>query len=518
MARIKIGIPVVGDIREGEVEHRYIDGIGLILYTKYRNQLYSSKMHPSSVPPLVEKKSSNVIKSSAFITQDITTGELDLDFSSLSSGDLANGDFILFMDTSSSYDVKKEALADLSTLLAGTASSTGLSASSSVLSVSDLHPVGVNGANNQLITDDGDGTVTSESGLTYNGSALDVQGDITVSGGDITYGNGQNATNTITPTATNVVGKSLTISAGAPTAGTHNDIAGGALTFKGGQGKGTGAGGDIIFQTANAAGSTAHSLNALATAFTISSSSSGHSDFSSTLNGDMYIHDGSNNIFYFDPALVRFYMYDDADVANFMYLQVLADGVTKLRTIDGGGTAADFYIDADGDIYLDAIGEGIYFQDNGVTRMLFNIDTTPSIEITGDFTVDGSGDIALSAAGKDITMDDGAGSTKFTFNLETAPILNVTGAFSIDGSSTITIDGTTGVNIQEGGTNVINIDTNRYIYFHSYADNINYQNYALSNLADKYHFTTGTSDYVQNYSMLFSHNEVTTTYTYPTGT
>ena len=37
MARIKIGTPVVGDIREGEIEHRYITGTGLVLYTKYRN-------------------------------------------------------------------------------------------------------------------------------------------------------------------------------------------------------------------------------------------------------------------------------------------------------------------------------------------------------------------------------------------------------------------------------------------------------------------------------------------------
>ena len=89
---------------------------------------------------------------------------------------------------------------------------------------------------------------------------------------------------------------------------------------------------------------------------------------------------------------------------------------------------------------------------------------------------------------------------------------------AIDDTGTLVIDGATGVNIQEGGTNVINIDTNRYIYFHAYADDINYQNYALNNKADKYQFTTGQADYNQNYSMISSHNEVTTSYTYPTGT
>jgi len=75
----------------------------------------------------------------------------------------------------------------VATGLAGTASSTGLSASSGVLSVSDLHPVGVNGSNNQLITDDGDGTVTSESGLTYDGSTLYVDGDLKLGASSTSY-------------------------------------------------------------------------------------------------------------------------------------------------------------------------------------------------------------------------------------------------------------------------------------------------------------------------------------------
>ena len=79
------------------------------------------------------------------------------------------------------------------------------------------------------------------------------------------------ASNKLIPTASahNAAGTALTLSAGATTAGTTNNIAGGALTIQGGQGKGSGAGGDIIFQTANAGGS-GSSLNALATALTIS--------------------------------------------------------------------------------------------------------------------------------------------------------------------------------------------------------------------------------------------------------
>ena len=96
-----------------------------------------------------------------------------------------------------------------------------------------------------------------------------VAGDLTVSGGDVAFGNGQNATVAVNATAHGAVGKSLTVSAGTTTAGTTNNIAGGSLTIAGGQGKGTGAGGDIVFKTANAT-STGSSLNSLATALTIS--------------------------------------------------------------------------------------------------------------------------------------------------------------------------------------------------------------------------------------------------------
>ena len=55
---------------------------------------------------------------------------------------------------------------------------TGDVSASSVIhtnNITDLHGAGVNGSANQLLTDDGDGTVTSESNFTYTGTALTVQ-------------------------------------------------------------------------------------------------------------------------------------------------------------------------------------------------------------------------------------------------------------------------------------------------------------------------------------------------------
>jgi len=72
---------------------------------------------------------------------------------------------------------------------------------------------------------------------------------------------------------------------------------------------------------------------------------------------------------------------------------------------------------------------------------------------------------------------------------------------AIDDSGTLTIDGASGVNIQEHGTNVINIDTDRYIYFHAYGQTL-FQKYAINNSSDKYHFTSGKADYKQNLSFI----------------
>ena len=85
-------------------------------------------------------------------------------------------------------------------------------------------------------------------------------------------------------TAHNVAGSDLLVRGGNTTAGTTNNIAGGDLNIYGGQGKGSGAGGDIVFKTANAGGS-GSSLNALATALTISDDLS--ATFAGTIVGDL---------------------------------------------------------------------------------------------------------------------------------------------------------------------------------------------------------------------------------------
>ena len=197
-------------------------------------------------------------------------------------------------------------------------------------------------------------------------STTTVAGDLTISGGDITYGNGQNATASVAATAHNAAGKNLTLSAGTTTAGTTNNIAGGALTLQGGQGKGSGAGGDIIFQTANAGGS-GSSLNSLATALTISD------DLSSTFADNVFL--GS------DSAVLN--MGADNDV-TFTH-----DGTTGLTI-----AANPFEVDSGGNITLDA-HTGIFIFQDANTEIL-------------RITESGSGDVTikLETNGKDLIFTD----------------------------------------------------------------------------------------------------------------
>ena len=162
--------------------------------------------------------------------------------------DLGTNDYILTADSGETTGVKWAAL-----------SSAAITATA-------------NGANNYVATYSASTALNGEANLQFDGSTLAVTGDITVSGGDITYGNGQNATLATAATAHDAAGRTLTITAGPTTAGTTNNIAGGALTIQGGQGKGTGVGGNIIFQTSNPATGAASSLNAYTTALTIESS------------------------------------------------------------------------------------------------------------------------------------------------------------------------------------------------------------------------------------------------------
>ena len=144
------------------------------------------------------------------------------------------------------------------------AGSNGGSASITLTDSSGVEdPVAISGTPKEV-----DVTGNANAGTIQIGLPNDVtiEGDLTIEGGELFYH--VNHTIKSTAAAHNAAGKTLTIKGGDTTAGTTNNVAGGALTLAGGIGKGTGAGGSIIFQIAKA-GSSGSSLNSLSNALTI---------------------------------------------------------------------------------------------------------------------------------------------------------------------------------------------------------------------------------------------------------
>lgn len=105
-------------------------------------------------------------------------------------------------------------------------------------------------------------------GLDINGNA-DISGTTLMSGAISTGAAAADTTITQVNSAANAAGRTFTLQSGSPpTGGTDDTGVGGNLILAGGKGKGTAAGGSILFKVADG-GSTGSSLNTLATALTI---------------------------------------------------------------------------------------------------------------------------------------------------------------------------------------------------------------------------------------------------------
>jgi hypothetical protein len=91
------------------------------------------------------------------------------------------------------------------------------------------------------------------------------------------------------------------------------------------------------------------------------------------------------------------YLYD---ATNYHSIGVAANGATTLATVDSDGAAAHLTLDADGDIILDADGANITFKDAGTTIADFVLSST-------NVTLDSVGDITLDVAdGKDVILHE----------------------------------------------------------------------------------------------------------------
>ena len=398
---------------------------------------------------------------------------------------IADGDYIVFLDGGATGTAKKEALADLVGVMAGTVTSTGLSDANSVLKLDianmtasttiadadlividdgaggtlrkmtranfiesaaldainidggaiDAVTLGTNSAVTEAVIDDINlngkvitmtgstddtavftagthGTLTIETTDTAAAAAnIQITADGTVdidSTGILTLDSGANINlepasgsavlldgvwtfdgSVATPVATahDAAGTGVSISGGNTTAGTSNNQAGGALTIQGGQGKGSGAGGDIIFQTANASGS-GSSLNSQATALTISD------DLSSTFVGIVDVTnttDASDNSG--DTGALR--VEGGVSVAKKLFVgtDLDVDGTAELDNLTIGGSQG-----SDGQV-LTSTGSGIAWETpvggvsataNGADNRITTFTSSTALNGEANLTFDGS--------------------------------------------------------------------------------------------------------------------------------
>ena len=290
-----------------------------------------------------------------------------------------------------------------------------------------------------------------------------MTGDLNVNGGDIS----------IEDNAHDGVGKSLTISAGDTTAGTTNNIAGGALTFEGGKGKGSGAGGDIIFKTANASGS-GSSLNALATALTISD------DLSATFAGDVSV--GDDLLFTSSGAVINWNS-GDVTLTHSANTITVAGGTFAAAAITGTtiDASTDFTIGgtvmtANQLLMIPSVDDSVTI--SAASNGALNIVTVDTAAAAGHITITADGDLSLKAAGaRPGIVIDGTSRSIYINEYDTSY-----GTIITHGSTTVAA---------------------------------NYAEYRLQVLGDTYFYTQGEGDFEQNYSMLSSHEEVASGVTYP---
>jgi len=294
---------------------------------------------------------------------DLSTTTFNVDLTEASAQTIVAGDYVLFLDGGTTGSHAKGSINDVATLFAGTAATTGLSASSGVLSVSDLHPVGVDGSANQLLTDDGDGTVTSESKLKFDSNTL-------------TVGDGSDNLYVIEVSdVSDAHGSRLYLLSGN---GNGTDKNGGNFTFYAGRPTGDGTPGSFSWSGSLQNASSGDTLRSDATWMQLGGTS--------TTYLTMYSEGG-------------------ADISDYLKVSVAEHGATEIATIDDDANAAHLTLDIDGDIIHEPqTGISKWFRaDNTSDYLMLAIGGNGGAEFTTVDAASHAADITITADG-DITL------------------------------------------------------------------------------------------------------------------
>ena len=299
--------------------------------------------------------------------------------------------------------------------LEGNTNVTGVLAATTI----DLHGGGVDGANNQLLTDDGDGSVTSESNLTFDGSILNVTGVVDISPANnagaaaLTVDNDDVDQIALDIDAANTTANVVDIDASAVTSAnaikiTRGDSAGGGAvssatssTIHIDQDNSSTPGAQeafniihVDYDTDSAVGGAQFTtgvyvdINDTSAASGVANawrqkhgfyakiskdntfSNNFHAGFYADISGgDATYQYGTNPEFYstsvYKSGNVGFFSKGEAfaflstagDDLDYFGIRTTTNGATKLVTADYAGAAAHLELEADGDIILDAAGD-----------------------------------------------------------------------------------------------------------------------------------------------------------------
>jgi len=101
---------------------------------------------------------------------------------------------------------------------------------------------------------------------------------------------------------------------------------------------------------------------------------------------------------------------------------------------DISNTSGNFVLDVDGDIELNADGGQINMKDGAAaSRFVFNLDTTPELDVNGAFTIDCNSDMSIDVHGGNLVLANN-GTTYFDFGVDSTPEISTIGDLLIDPS------------------------------------------------------------------------------------
>jgi len=186
-----------------------------------------------------------------------------------------------------------------------------------------------------------------------------------------------------------------------------------------------------------------------------------------TLNADggqVAIKDDTATHFKLDCDNTRFVMYDDQDAADLFSIQIAEHGATTISTVDDGADIAHLTLDADGDIYLDAVlansSDSIGLKNAGTTFAAFQIHHSASFlylyENGGASTSDYLSFKVEADGVSTIATNDGAGAdAHLEISADGNIVLNAEGDIEInaDGSTIALKDASQSILTVEGGAN-----------------------------------------------------------------